>query len=287
MDGAKAFALPTKFGQRMTVKNSRGSDLVWESLDKEGNSWFNSHISLYDFSAINTTDQDVSDKLQKILKNAVRQNSEFLSKWNGFKVETQLEFPRSWGLGSSSTLYDLVSQWADVNALIMYFKVENGSGYDVACSGAGAPIMYLSNDVEVTYSPIEFAPKFSKNLYFVHLNEKQDSAKGIKDYIKAVKRKKTFVARATEISEAMAACTDLKSFGTLMDNHEDLVADHTGFAKIKDQKFEDYDGSIKSLGAWGGDFVLATSTKSAKETKAYFEGKGYETVLPYADMIAD
>ena len=113
LDGAHAFAVPTKYGQKMIVKNSRGSDLVWECIDKDGNSWFSSHISLYDFSAINTTDQAVSDNLQKILKNAVRLNSEFLSKWNGFKVETQLEFPIDWGLGSSSSLFSLIGERVD------------------------------------------------------------------------------------------------------------------------------------------------------------------------------
>lgn len=272
-------------GQKMLVKNSRGSDLVWESYDSEGNVWFKSHISLYDFSAINTTDQDVSDKLQKILKNSVRQNSEFLSKWNGFKVVTQLEFPRNWGLGSSSTLYQLVAQWADVNALILYFKIERGSGYDVACSGAAEPIIYFSNDEEVSYTPIEFNPEFKNNLYFVHLNQKKDSSIGIKEYLKAVKKKKEFVSASSEIAEAMAEANTLKTFASLMDKHEDLVAHHTGFTKVKDEKFSDYDGSIKSLGAWGGDFILATSTKSEKDTKDYFNTKGYKTVLSYEEMI--
>lgn len=285
LDGASAFAVPTKMGQKMTVKNSRGSDLVWECLDKDGNSWFNSHISLYDFSAINTTDQAISDKIQKILKNAVRQNSEFLSKWNGFKVETQLEFPRNWGLGSSSTLYQLVSDWADVNALILYFKVEHGSGYDVACSGAGTPILYFANDDEVSYTPVDFKPSFKKNLYFVHLNQKADTSIGIKEYLKAVKKKKAFVTSATEISEAMSEAKDVSTFSALMDKHEDLVAHHTGFKKVKDERFSDYHGSVKSLGAWGGDFALATSSKSATDTKAYFSGKGYNTVLSYDEMI--
>lgn len=285
LDGASAFAVPTKMGQKMTVKTSRGSDLVWECFDNDGKSWFKSHISLYDFSAIDTTDQDVSDKIQKILKNAVRQNSEFLSKWNGFKVETFLDFPRDWGLGSSSTLYQLVSEWADVNALLLYFKVENGSGYDVACSGAGTPILYYSNEDEVSYTPVEFNPSFGKDLYFVHLNQKKDTSIGIKEYLKAVKSKKAFVKAATDISLAMTEAKDLKTFAGLMDKHEDLVAKHTGFEKVKDKLFADYDGSVKSLGAWGGDFVLATSLKSEADTKAYFAGKGYNTVLSYAEMI--
>lgn len=269
----------------MVVKNSRGSDLVWECLDKEGNSWFNSHISLYDFSAINTTDQDISDNLQKVLKNAVRLNSEFLSKWNGFKVVTHLEFPRDWGLGSSSTLYSLIGDWADINSLMLYFKVDNGSGYDVACSGAGQPIIYYANDDEVSYTPVEFDPSYKKNLYFVHLNKKQDSKQGIKEYLKAVKNRKTLVKTITTISDEMSEAKDLKTFSNLMEKHEDVIAHHTGFEKVKDLHFSDYWGSVKSLGAWGGDFVLATSSKSAIDTKAYFSEKGFDTVLAYDEMI--
>jgi mevalonate kinase len=285
LDGAHGFALPTKFGQKMSVKNSRGSDLIWECLDKEGNSWFNSHISLYDFSAINTTDQNTSDHLQKVLKNAVRLNSEFLSKWNGFKVVTRLEFPLNWGLGSSSTLLSLIGDWADINALMLYFKVESGSGYDVACSNAGQPIIYYANDDEVNYTPIEFNPTYKKNLYFIHLNKKQSSEQGIKSYLKVVKDRKTLVKTISGISDQMAEAKDLKTFAGLMDKHEDVIAHHTGFEKVKDLYFSDYWGSVKSLGAWGGDFVMATSNKSEGDTKAYFEGKGYATVLSFDEMI--
>lgn len=285
LDGATAFAVPTKLGQKMIVKNSRGSDLVWECIDHQGNTWFSSHISLYDFSPINTTDEAISDKLQNILKNAVRQNSEFLSKWNGFKVECHLEFPTNWGLGSSSSLYQLVAEWADVNALLLYFKVETGSGYDVACAGAGTPILYFANDDEVSYTPVEFLPLFRKDLYFVHLNEKKDSSIGIKEYLKVVKKKEQFVLDATSISESMTECSDLKSFASLMDKHEDLVHHHTGFTKVKDAHFSDYSGSIKSLGAWGGDFVMATGLSSAADTKKYFADLGYKTILSYEEMI--
>lgn len=269
----------------MVVKNSRGSDLIWECIDNEGKSWFNSHISLYDFSAINTTDQAVSDQLQKILKNAVRLNSEFLSKWNGFKVETQLEFPNDWGLGSSSTLFSLIAEWADVNPLMLYFKVENGSGYDVACSDAGQPIMYFANDDEISYTPLEFTPNYKKNLYFIHLNKKQSSQQGIKDYLTAVKDRKNLVKTISGISDQMAEAKDLKTFSGLMEKHEDVIAHHTGFKKVKDIYFSDYWGPVKSLGAWGGDFVMAASNKSHAETIAYFSEKGFSTVLAFDEMI--
>ena len=39
---------------------------------------------------------------------------------------------------------------------------------------------------------------------------------------------------------------------------------------------------LKSLGAWGGDFILAASET---DPTPYFKSKGFDTVIPYDDMI--
>ncbi|MBK8557148.1 MAG: hypothetical protein IPL65_15875 [Lewinellaceae bacterium] len=49
--------------------------------------------------------------------------------------------------------------------------------------------------------------------------------------------------------------------------------------------FSDYWGAVKSLGAWGGDFVLVTSEKDESTTRAYFLDKGFDVFLPWRDMI--
>lgn len=285
LDGAKALGLPTKFGQKLVVKRTTSSDLIWESLDMKGRPWFESTISLFDFSAVTTTDQKISDYLQKLLKNAVRLNSEFLSQWNGFKIETQLEFPLDWGLGSSSTLIYLVSEWAEVNPLLLYFKTEDGSGYDVACAFADGPVEYINSPDEVSYTEVDFNPKFKDNLFFVHMGKKQNSSQGIKDYIKAVKNKNTFVKTITSITEDIRTTKELSDFEKLLQKHEDTVSSHTGFVKVKDSHFADYPGTVKSLGAWGGDFILATSKDGIDHVKGYFNSKGYNTILSYKELI--
>lgn len=269
----------------MVIKNSRGSDLVWHSYDYQGNKWFSSHISLYDFSAVDSNDEAVSKQLQKLLKNCVRLNSEFLSKWNGFKVETYLDFPRDWGLGSSSTLFCTIAEWANINALELYFKVENGSGYDVACGLAADAITYISSDEEVGYTPVDFTPPYTDNLYFIHLGKKQDSRAGIKDYIAKVKKKKELAEQITVITDAILEAKKLTEFEQLMTKHEGIISAAMGLKTVKEEHFSDYWGVCKSLGAWGGDFILATSDKSADQTKKYFADKGYTTCLLYKEMI--
>ncbi|MCB0645202.1 MAG: hypothetical protein KDC49_00975 [Saprospiraceae bacterium] len=269
----------------MNVKATRSTDLEWTSLDKDGKEWFSSSISLYDFSATETTDEELSKKLKNILKGAVRLNCEFLDKWNAFKIETKLEFPRDWGLGSSSTLIHLIAQWADIEPLELYFKVENGSGYDVAAAGAKTPIIYWSTDDEISYTPITFKPGFKDKLFFVHLNKKVKSEDAIKKYLTAVKDKKTFVQKVDDITDAIAEVSQLDQFTALLEEHENLVAHHTGFIPVKKDLFSDYKHTIKSLGAWGGDFILAIAPGGLEEAKAYFNSKGYTTIVPYQDMV--
>ena len=41
LDGAKALALPTKFGQNLIVEKGKNKEIVWKSFDKDNSIWFN------------------------------------------------------------------------------------------------------------------------------------------------------------------------------------------------------------------------------------------------------
>lgn len=269
----------------MKVKSTRKSDLYWKSYDTEGNEWFSAQISLMDFSSVKTTDDKKSKYLQKLLKGAVRLNSEFLSKWNGFDVKTTLEFNKDWGLGSSSTLTHLVAQWADVNPLLLHFKISNGSGYDVACAGSKDPITYQLDGDTINYTPIEFAPSFSDKLYFIYLNKKQSSGDAIKFYLKNAKQKKAMAKKLTDITQSIILCSSLSKFVTLITDHEKIISEHLGLEPIKDASFSDFNGGIKSLGSWGGDFILAATNDGHQYVKSYFTQRGYDVVIPFNEMI--
>lgn len=285
LDGAKGLALPTIYGQSMVIKKHRGSDLVWKSFDKEKNIWFQSKISLLDFSAIETTDDKKSAFLKKLLKGAVQLNSEFLSKWNGFNVQTTLDFPLEWGLGSSSTLIYLVAEWADVNPLLLYFQILNGSGYDVAAAGADLPIIYQLSDDQVKYNEIDYNPPFKDQLYFVYLNKKQSTEASIEHYLKVAKNRKTVAKKITTLTDKIIEAKDLTTFEAIIEEHEALISESLQTSSVGKEYFTDFWGKIKSLGAWGGDFVLATSNEDLEKTKNYFAKKGFETILNYTDLF--
>ena len=77
-------------------------------------------------------------------------------------------------------------------------------------------------------------------------------------------------------------CTDLKTFESLIEQHERYISSLIQQAPLKEILFSDYKGAIKSLGAWGGDFFLATGNT---EAMAYFKLKGFSTVVPFSEMI--
>jgi hypothetical protein len=72
------------------------------------------------------------------------------------------------------------------------------------------------------------------------------------------------------------------AFTDALSQHEAHLSSILETAVVKETFFPDFDGVVKSLGAWGGDFVM---TASEDNPTAYFKSKGYETIIPYEEMI--
>lgn len=283
--GAKSIGLPLKVGQKMLVRNARGSDLIWESLDENGDVWFDSQISLYDFAPIKTSDKAISDYIKKLLKGAARLNSEFLSTWSGFKVETQLEFSLLWGFGSSSTLTYMVAEWADVNPFHLHFSISEGSGYDIACAGAESPIIYQLKDDQVHYNEFDFNVNFGKNLYLVYLNLKQSSENQIQKNSDKFANKPDVINKISEITKAISTNRSFTKFMELLQEHEQIIGSVLNTKPVHESRFSNFNGVVKSLGAWGGDFVLAASTEGEEYVKKYFRKNGYSTILDFDSTV--
>jgi mevalonate kinase len=284
LDGALAVALPTKFGQFLTIEPINEPILDWTSLDTNKKPWFH-----YKFEQLDKAIEEnkVAERLRLILLQAQKQNPQFLTTL-GYKVQTRLTFPRTWGLGSSSTLIYLLSEWANCNPFTLLFEAFGGSGYDIACAGNDFPIYYqLKGKNNPIFQINNFNPPFKDQLYFIYLGKKQDSKEGIADYKKKGKKNTSIIEEISVISQKIVSTKDFNEFEHLLTTHEYLIADLLGYKKVKDLYFETYWGSIKSLGAWGGDFILATSNRSYKETKEYFNEKGFNVFLRYKELILE
>ncbi|MDB5281400.1 MAG: hypothetical protein JWO06_475, partial [Bacteroidota bacterium] len=159
LDGARALAVPTKLGQSLRVKVLHGSDsvLYWVALNNQNKPWLNLVFDTGDFSCINSQ-QDEAKRLSKILTEVRKLNPEFITDGKDRAVETHLQFPNEWGLGSSSTLIYCISQWAGVDGYKLLEQTIGGSGYDVACAGTDSALIYQlenkkPNSVAVNWQP--------------------------------------------------------------------------------------------------------------------------------------
>ena len=292
LDGALSLAVPTKFGQSLEVEAIEDPEIIWKSLDENGNIWFEttfettnneiSHGVYFERSRKVRNDNDVSERLIQILNAAKQLNPNFLNTSNGFKIITKLDFPRHWGLGTSSTLINNIAQWAHVDAYKLLEITFGGSGYDIACAQHHTPITYQLENNKPIVKPIDFNPPFKDHLYFVYLNKKQNSREGIKHYNVNKGPLKTVIRDINHITSQIITSNSLEGFETLIAQHEAIISKLTKQKVIKALLFNDFKGCVKSLGAWGGDFILVSSKENPT---SYFNQKGFETVIPYADMV--
>ncbi|MCM4172860.1 GHMP kinase [Arenibacter sp. TNZ] len=287
LDGALCLAVPTLYGQSLSIKGTADNLLTWNSLDEKGKTWFKGVYELDKLTEVSNNTltaetKSISERLVKILLEAKKLNPNFIAANQGLEITTALNFPREWGLGSSSTLINNIAQWANIDAYKLLWNAFSGSGYDIACAQHNGPITYqLKNSIPIAL-PIAFYPTFKNDLYFVYLNQKQNSRDGIAHY-----RKKDFntfstISQISSITQRVLTCTRLPQFEKLIKKHEAILSEILEEPTVKERLFPDYKGAIKSLGAWGGDFILATGNKT---TPDYFKEQGYPIIIPYSKMV--
>ncbi len=289
LDGALSIGLPTTVGQTLDVKYSASFNpsLIWKSFDPSGKLWFETEFEFWHFDFVDQNPSAEAKVLQKILRATREQNAHFLRDNMDVHVTTQLGFPLDWGLGSSSTLIHNIADWAYISPFKLLFDTFGGSGYDIACAQSDGPILYQRGSEGPNWSPTTFNPSFKDNLYFVYLNRKQNSRQAIEYYTKKRPHPPEVIEAISELTRSMLNCDSIEEFCFLMDSHETLIAKHLDLSPVKKRLFSDFKGSIKSLGAWGGDFVLVASTEPIAYVEKYFNDHSHDIVIPYKDLILE
>jgi len=284
LDGAKALALPTKFGQDLVVEEFQNNQIIWKSFDCDKKIWFEAVI---DFESIQKKEKFPEEEATKntlieILHEAFLLNPSFIENSKGYKVTTQLTFPKNWGLGTSSTLINNIAQWTKVDAFKLLKNSFGGSGYDIANAQNNFPIIYSLENGNSLVEKADFKPSFSKHIYFVYLNKKQNSKSAIASYRAKKNSISETVSTISNLTSEILKVENLNQFEKLLTEHEKIMSAILETPTVKETYFKDFKGSMKSLGAWGGDFVMVTSEENPK---TYFQEKGFESILSYEEMI--
>lgn len=282
LKGALALAIPVRLGQSMVVETVHTPSLQWNAYKPDG-PWLSATFSPDHLDVIDTDDPSKALKLSRILT-AVRELNPSVFK-PGLRFETHLGFNPEWGLGSSSTLISNLAQWAEVDPYQLLKKTVGGSGYDVACATASTPIFYRLDNEMPQISPVAFDPPFAEQLFFVYQGKKQHSAKEVAGFHARMQQNDFSgdIEVVSDISKALPDVTTLDEFQRLIDRHEAIIGHCLDRQPVK-QQFPDFEGSLKSLGAWGGDFLLAATEWPLEKVKEYFYSKGLDTIFKYQEL---
>ena len=91
--------------------------------------------------------------------------------------------------------------------------------------------------------------------------------------------------RISAISGQLVLAKELHEFEDLLTEHETITGRILGMEPVKQSLFRDFQGTIKSLGAWGGDFILVTWSGRRKDLEDYFHSKGLKTIYSFNELI--
>ena len=284
LKGAVALAVPLNKGQSMTVETGLQEGLQWHARTLSG-SWFNATFDKH-LNVTSSSSAPHAQRLKSILRQAVAQNPAAATELSNKTVTTQLEFDPRWGWGSSSTLLSLLAQWLEIDPYPLMDATFGGSGYDLACAIARRPLFYCretSQEPKITTAP--FNPSYMDQLGVVWLNQKQTSSQEVRRFLSNQQSHQALVEKASQLTREMAIANTSEDFGRLMQQHETLIARATGQTPVQQRLFPDFKGSIKSLGAWGGDFVLFVTPDSLSSACSYFTAKGHRTLFPLGEIL--
>jgi mevalonate kinase len=285
--GATALAIPVGYAQQLSVtKKSTDKPLLNWTAREKGKVWFRAVFESENLTCITCTQDDTAQTLRNILQTARSMNHSFLRGNYIWDAETDLEFPLSWGLGSSSTLLANIAQWSGTNPYRLLFLTLGGSGYDVACALHDKALLYQYRGTEMQpiIQPIDFLPPFADQLYFVYSGQKQDTRTSLHGF-SPERMPAELVRQVSGLSHQIAEATTLPVFTDLMQQHEELIGNAIGQVPLQKLRFADFEGQVKSLGAWGGDFFLVASEMKKESLMHYFHSKGCQHVIPFGEMV--
>ena len=285
LDGALALAVPVKYGQSLTVKSSpHSSHFRWKSYDHQGNIWFEGAFSSKG-ELLDANDQEAGERLASLFQAIEKKKPGFISQQQAELISTQLDFPRSWGLGTSSTLVAALGLWADIDPFYLLGNSFGGSGYDIACATAKSPLFFQRRGDTPNWVSLNYTPSFAEHIYFVYLGEKQNSREGIKRYRTLDKASDSAMKAISSLSLQFVQASSIKELQSIIRQHEQIVSDAIQMEPVQKERFSDFPGQIKSLGAWGGDFIMAATELDSTAVKTYFKAKGLSTCFSWEELV--
>lgn len=275
LKGARCLAWPTlgKHYLELTPVSGQSGNLIWNALDMYGQPWFD---ALFDTTngveIIHASDEKVAFNLASIFKAAISLKGNNILQSASFQIETSIEWQMQWGMGSSSSLLVNIASWFQINPFELQQKTIGGSGYDIACALSDQPIIFQKSD-QLMAARVHRPDILSEYGGLAYLGNKASTSDAIKNFEEKIKNI-DLSTRIDLINRLTYHILDAKTVEHLIkaiEIHEETISYLLDKEPIKKRLFQSFDGAVKSLGAWGGDFVLFVGNEKLEKFKQQTE----------------
>ncbi|MEL6274809.1 MAG: hypothetical protein AAFU03_06895, partial [Bacteroidota bacterium] len=138
-------------------------------------------------------------------------------------------------------------------------------------------------DSRAYWTELNWEPGWLEDSFFVFRNKKQNSREGIKRY----RQKEVDLSVIQHVDYTTAVILRSRppvEVLKLLRQHEELIGQLISLTPVQQEYFPDFPGVVKSLGAWGGDFVWAIPDYTRPVTPQYFHERGFPIVIPWKEM---
>ena len=284
INGAKALAFPICFGQEMNVEFISEPKLIFKS-NENNQEWFNTSFTLPNLEILNTSNNSIAIELKNIILSAQTLNKEFLSTQSGYSININANYPLKFGFGSSSTLISLIARWANVNEYALFKMVSNGSGYDIACATQDAPIFYQLVDEIPVITKAKIGNGIKRHCIFAYLGNKQNSKKEVDRYKQYEKPSQKLIDRISKLTKDICEASNAIKLIESIIEHEEILSSIINKPILNDHdRFHNFNGPIKSLGAWGGDFAMFVAAEPLYIIRNEIKKLGIKTMFSFDEL---
>ena len=277
--GVEALALPVYLGQWMYVwefdSPGGGDRLIWEAKEKDGSTWLNESFALpLETMEAETEKSSERDRSREVLHSMLSMVAEgFWKTGKSYRIETQLEFDRSSGLGSSSTMVANFARLAGLDAQIVQQKVFGGSGYDVAVAELGKGLVFWKNAEVANWDAWKLSADLTSKWKIVFLGKKQNSRNALADVkgkLMEIEKDDFLMHQLQQVCAAVKMANQVPMLEAGLEMWQAILAMSLGLeTPYQHFKFQPSKGGLcKWLGAWGGDMLLINDVFEESEREA-------------------
>ena len=277
--GVEALALPVSLGQWMYVwefdSPGGGDRLIWEAKEKDGSTWLNESFALpLETMEAETEKSSERDRSREVLHSMLSMVAEgFWKTGKSYRIETQLEFDRSSGLGSSSTMVANFARFAGLDAQKVQQKVLGGSGYDVAVAELGKGLVFWKNAEVANWDAWKLSADLTSKWKIVFLGKKQNSRNALADVkgkLMEIEKDDFLMHQLQQVCAAVKMANQVPMLEAGLEMWQAILAMSLGLeTPYQHFKFQPTKGGLcKWLGAWGGDMLLINDVFEESEREA-------------------